>query len=81
MNDCKFAVMEIRMPNEKPLASRETPLIDLIWEAEAIAEVIGRTPRQTHHMLAQGLLPARKVGGRWVASRAALTAFFLGEAA
>lgn len=59
----------------KPLAD------DLIWGAEAIAEFIGRTHRQTNHMLATGALPAKKVGARWVASRAALTKFFEDELA
>jgi hypothetical protein len=45
----------------------EKPL-DLVWGAEAIAEVIKRTRRQTFHLLESGELPAKKVGGRWVAS-------------
>ena len=45
---------------------------DLVWETKGIAEVIRRTPRQTHYLLSQGALPARIVGGRWVASRRAL---------
>lgn len=47
---------------------------DLIWGAEEIAKVIGRTPRQTFHMLTEEHLPAKKVGGRWVASRRKLLA-------
>jgi len=43
-----------------------------IWGAEAIAAEIGRTRRQTFHMLEQGSLPAVKVGGRWVADAGAL---------
>jgi hypothetical protein len=55
--------------------------MDLVWEVASIAEIIGRTPRQTFYMLSTGLLPAKKVGGRWVASRAKLTAFFIEDAA
>ncbi len=55
--------------------------LDLLWEVEEIAKVIGRTPRQTFHMLSKGELPAKKVGGRWVAERGKLIAFFLETAA
>jgi hypothetical protein len=55
--------------------------IDLIWEVSAIATIIGRTPRQTFHMLQLGQLPAKKVGGRWVAERSKLIAFFMEDAA
>lgn len=55
--------------------------LDLIWGAEEIAKAIGRSTRSTFHMLDTGELPARKVGGRWVAERSQLLRFFLGEAA
>lgn len=55
--------------------------IELIWGVNAIAKLIGRTDRQVFHMLTNGQLPARKVGGRWVAERSKLIAFFMGEAA
>jgi len=43
------------------------------WGAEAIGAVIDRNPRQTHHLLTRGeIKSAKKVGGRWVVSRAAL---------
>lgn len=51
---------------------------DIIWEASNIAAVIGRTERQTVHMLATGSLPAKKIGGRWVASRRKLLDAVLG---
>jgi len=51
--------------------------MDLIWGAEDIAELIGRTPRVTFHLLTTGALPAKKVGGRWVAERNKLIAFFM----
>jgi hypothetical protein len=42
---------------------------DLVWGATAIAKVIGRSERSTFHLLEKQLLPAKRVGGRWVASR------------
>ncbi|KFB10487.1 hypothetical protein [Nitratireductor basaltis] len=57
--------------------------IELIWGCEGIAKIIGRTPRVTFSLLEKGELPAKKVGGRWVAERSQLIAFFMktGEAA
>jgi hypothetical protein len=55
--------------------------LDLIWEVKAIAKLIGRTERQTFHLLDAGLLPAKKVGGRWVADRGKLLRFFMEDAA
>lgn len=56
---------------------QDGPKLDLLWEVEEIAKLIGRTPRQTNHMLAKGEIPAKKVGGRWVAERNRLLNFFL----
>lgn len=50
--------------------------LDLVWGIKAIAKVIGRTERQTYAMCDAGHLPARRVGQRWVAKRAALERFF-----
>jgi hypothetical protein len=55
--------------------------LDLIWEVSEIARFIGRTERQTFHMLASGKIPAKKIGSRWVAERRALERFFSMEAA
>lgn len=55
----------------------ESENMDLIWEVSEIAKVIGRTERQTFHMLQSGQLPAKKVGGRWVAERGQLIRFFM----
>ncbi|PAP94503.1 hypothetical protein [Mesorhizobium wenxiniae] len=55
--------------------------LELVWGAEAISVFIGRTQRATFHMLEKGELPARKVGGRWVAERSNLTKFFMEDAA
>lgn len=53
--------------------------IGIIWGVKEIAQVIGRTQRQTYHALETGALPAQKVGGRWCASRRKLEQFFEGE--
>jgi hypothetical protein len=51
--------------------------IDLIWSVVAIAKVIRRSERQTFYLLETGKIPpARKVGGRWCASRSGLRQFF-----
>jgi hypothetical protein len=42
---------------------------DLIWGIENIAKEIGRTPRQTQHLIATKQIPAGKVGGTVVGSR------------
>jgi hypothetical protein len=55
--------------------------LDLVWGVEAIANIIGRTPRVTFHLCNTGELPARKVGGRWVIERSRLVAFFMEPAA
>ena len=49
---------------------------DLIWAVTGIAAYIGRTIRQTYHLLERGLIPATKVGNAWVARRSELDAFF-----
>jgi hypothetical protein len=54
---------------------------DLIWGAAAIARVIKRSLRTTFFLLENGHLPAKKVGGRWVTTRAKLMAHLLGEQA
>ena len=54
---------------------------DQLWGAEAIAAEINRTPRQTWYLMEKRHLPAKKVGGQWTASRAALRKHLRGEAA
>nr|WP_026479354.1 hypothetical protein [Ahrensia sp. 13_GOM-1096m] len=54
--------------------------VDLIWGAEEIAKLIGRSRRSTFHMLEKGELPAKRVGSRWVAERGKLISFFLEDA-
>lgn len=55
--------------------------LDLVWEVTEIAKLIGRTERQTFHLLSTGQLPAKKVGNRWVAERGQLIRFFMETAA
>lgn len=55
--------------------------LQLIWGINAIARLIGRTDRQVFHMVNTGQLPVKKVGGRWVAERSKLIAFFMEDAA
>jgi hypothetical protein len=52
---------------------------DLLWGAEAIGAAIGRSPRAAFHMLEAGLLPAKRVGRRWVASREKLLRAVIGD--
>jgi hypothetical protein len=60
--------------------TQNNPPLELIWGIEEIGKVIGRTQRQTYHMLVTGNLPAKQVGNRWVAERGKLMAFFLEDA-
>jgi hypothetical protein len=55
-------------------------VLDLIWGAKAIAVAIGKTERATFHLLEQGKIPARKIGGQWATSRGKLRAHFEQEA-
>ncbi|TAV04050.1 helix-turn-helix domain-containing protein [Rhizobium ruizarguesonis] len=56
----------------------KTGELDLIWGTEEIAKLIGRTERQTYHMIKSGHLPmVKQVGERYVASRQKLIAFFM----
>lgn len=54
---------------------------DAIWGAAAIGEYLGLNKKQTFHLLENGRLPAKKVGARWLCSKAKLQAFIEKEAA
>jgi hypothetical protein len=54
---------------------------DFLWGAVAIGRETNLKPRQVFHMLEHGLLPAKKVGGKWCSSRAALRRALIGEVA
>ena len=64
------------MDGEKSSDQPEALANDLLWTVEDIAEAIGRSRRQTFHMLQNGRLPARKIGAHWCASRAGLRRHF-----
>jgi hypothetical protein len=50
---------------------------DFLWGVSNIAPVIGRTVRQTNHLLAAGRIrSARKVGGVWFCNRTACSKKF-----
>lgn len=55
--------------------------LDLIWGIRGIAEVIGRSERQTEIALNKQELPGRRVNGRWVVSRRKLIEHFEGASA
>jgi hypothetical protein len=69
------------MPNDLPAsgAAEQRLADDLIQGARGIAAEIGEKQRRVEYMLEQRLIPARKVGRRWYASRAQLRAHFLPE--
>ncbi len=54
--------------------------LDIVWGAAAIGRFIGKNRRMTFHLLENGFIPARKVGGTWVASRENLRRFMLNVA-
>jgi hypothetical protein len=37
---------------------------ELVWGAEAIGRVIGRSARQTFHLASIGAIPVQRIGGR-----------------
>ena len=53
---------------------------DLLWGAQAIADYIGKSYRQTVYLLSTKKLPAQKLGSTWIGNRAKLRARLLGEA-
>lgn len=70
-------IPEIGRVRADPLASpSDRNSLDLVWGAEAIGDLLGITTRRAFHLLGQNAIPARKIGGRWVAARARLREFF-----
>ena len=67
--------MKEQLNNELPGHAPGGLAADLVWGVKEIAAVVGRTDRQTYHMLVTGQLPAQLIGGRWVASRSGLARF------
>jgi hypothetical protein len=57
----------------KPDGKPEEIGLDLLWGAAPIAKALGLNRRQTYYLLESGVVDgARKVGGRWCASRSGL---------
>jgi hypothetical protein len=54
-------------PEAKPIHN-DTP----IWGASAIGREIGLDRAAAYHLLERGLLPARRIGRRWVSTRGQL---------
>jgi hypothetical protein len=52
---------------------------DMVWGAAAIGKVIRKTERQAFYLLEAGLLPARKIGRQWSASRSRLLRAVTGD--
>jgi hypothetical protein len=59
------------------IGSHEAP--DVLWGAAEIGRAIGKAARATFHLLEAGRLPARKIGGRWCASRRKLLEALIGH--
>jgi hypothetical protein len=38
----------------------------LLYNVREVARLLGRTPRATHRLIQKGLIPARRLGGRFV---------------
>jgi hypothetical protein len=53
---------------------------DLLWGAQAIADYIGKSYRQTVYLLSTKKLPAQKLGSAWLGHRGKIRACLLGEA-
>jgi hypothetical protein len=50
-----------------------------IWGAARIAREVGLDRAQAYHLLSRGLLPARRVGRRWVTTRDRLRQALTGD--
>jgi hypothetical protein len=60
--------------------TRQTKQDDtIIWGADRIGREIGLDRAATYHLLARNLLPARRIGRRWVSSRTRLRLALTGE--
>jgi hypothetical protein len=45
---------------------------DIIWGADQIGREVGLDRASAYHLLSRGLLPARRIGRRWVTTRTRL---------
>ena len=60
---------------EGALPTQTEEVSDTLWGVPQISRAINRTRRKTYHLLHNKLIPARKVGHQWVASRKKLLEF------
>ena len=59
-------------PMEQSVSNTSSSDHDVVWGGLAIAKVLNVSERRAWYMLEHGLLPATRVGKKWVASRSAL---------
>jgi hypothetical protein len=50
-----------------------------LWGAAAIGKPLGLDERQARHLLEKGVLPAQKIGGKWVSTRRRLRERVVGQ--
>ena len=53
--------------------------LNLVWNAEGVAPIIGRSARQARYLLRMGIIPSRRVGRNYVTTRAEIAAAVLGS--
>jgi hypothetical protein len=51
-----------------------TKNLEVLWGAKAIGNFIGKSDRGAFHLLESGVIPGRKIGSQWVASKGELAA-------
>jgi hypothetical protein len=54
---------------------------DVVWGAREIGREVGLDRGAAYHLLSRGLLPAKRVGRKWVASRDQLRRALTGDQA
>jgi hypothetical protein len=70
---------DVNEPNNS-VNEKESPSKDFAWGALNIGRVIGRSPRQTYHMLRRGLIKsARQAGKNYCAHKPTLRKEFGAE--
>lgn len=74
----RFRCAALRIGGAVVTDQPETLADDLLRTSAKIAAYLGWTKRQVDEALMKGELPARRVNGRWCASRSRLRAFFAG---
>jgi hypothetical protein len=56
----------------------DTDSLDILWGADAIGAYLNVPRRRAFYILERQLIPARKIGGSWVATRSELRDFLTG---